>query len=344
MRGKEREERFNELEDSQNRGTAQDLTRDSTEDLTRINPEFFERYSKIDSSEEFIEFMLRPLRQSFRVNLLKGKPEEVVKSLSLEFDLERIPWCSEGYFVYEGVDERDYEEDKRITKTIEHQLGLIFSQEASSMIPAIALDVEPGMFVLDMAASPGAKTTQIASYMQNKGCVIANDVKYSRINILISNIQKCGVLNAIVTMMDGRSFGRYENKFDRVLLDAPCSNVGMIRKNFKYLKLWRMRDVEALSRLQKQLIRAAYKALKPGGFLVYSTCTLDVKENEEVVDTLLSTSNAEIEELDLPVKARRGITEFEGARFSREVRKCLRIHPQDNDTEGFFVAKILKPG
>lgn len=311
-------------------------TQEVMSELHDINPEFFERYSKIDSNDEFIEFMFRPLRQSFRVNKLKAKPEEVVKNLSQEFELERIPWCKEGYFVYE--------EDKRITKTIEHQLGLIFSQEASSMIPAVALEVDPRMLILDMAASPGAKTTQIASYMGNRGCIIANDVKYPRINILISNLQKCGVINTVVTMMDGRSFGRYENKFDRVLLDAPCSNVGMIRKNFKYLRIWNIREVEALSKLQKQLMRSAYRALKPGGILVYSTCTLDVKENEEVVDSLLSTTDAEIEKIDLPVKARAGITEFEGVKFSGEVKNCLRIHPQDNDTEGFFVAKILKPG
>ena len=306
-----------------------------TENLIQINPEFFERYSKIDPSKEFIEYISKPLKQSFRINLLKAKSEEVIKNLSTEFELEQIPWCEEGYFVYEG--------EKRITKTIEHQLGLIFSQEASSMIPAVALDLKPRMLVLDMAASPGAKTTQIASYMQNKGCIIANDVKYSRINILISNLQKCGVLNATVTMMDGRRFGKFEDKFDRVLLDAPCSNVGMIRKNFKYLKLWKLREVEALSRLQKQLIRAAYKALKPEGILVYSTCTLDAKEDEEVVDTLLSTTDAEIEEIELAVKARPGMTEFEGVKFNRDIRNCLRIHPQDNDTEGFFVAKIRKP-
>jgi|Deesub1362B_J571_1020462.scaffolds.fasta_scaffold00160_52 NOL1/NOP2/sun family putative RNA methylase len=311
-------------------------TQKLTSELYNINPEFFERYSKIDSSEKFIEFMLKPLRQSFRINRLKAEPKEIIKNLSREFELERIPWCEEGYFVFE--------KSKRLTKTIEHQLGLIFSQEASSMIPAIALDVKPGMLILDMAASPGAKTTQIASYMQNRGCIVANDVKYPRINILISNLQKCGVTNAVVTMMDGRSFGRYEEKFDRVLLDAPCSNIGMIRKNFKYLKIWNIREVEGLSKLQKQLIRAAYKALKPGGVLIYSTCTLDVKENEEVVEALLSTSDAEIEEINLPVKARPGITKFEGVKFNKEIRRCLRIHPQDNDTEGFFVAKILKPG
>jgi NOL1/NOP2/sun family putative RNA methylase len=210
------------------------------------------------------------------------------------------------------------------------------------MIPPIALDVEPGMLVLDMAASPGAKTTQIAQYMQNEGCIIANDVKISRMNILISNLQRCGVLIAKVTMKDGRFFKRFANTFDRVLLDAPCSNVGMIRKNFKYLKIWKQRDVESLSRLQKQLIMAAYTALKPGGVLVYSTCTLDPAENEEVIDHLISNTDAKLERIDLPLKSHEPILEFDGKQFDEEIKKCLRIHPQDNDTEGFFIAKVIK--
>jgi len=293
---------------------------------------FFERYGKIDGSREFWEFMSKPLRPSFRVNTLKSSVEDVIGSLSDRFEVERVPWCSEGFFV-----------DGEVGGTIEHQIGLIFSQEASSMIPAIALDVKPGMLVLDMCASPGGKTTQIAQYMNNEGCIVANDVKYDRLNILISNLQRCGVLIAKVTMKDGRFFGRFEGKFDRVLVDAPCSNVGMIRRNYKYLKMWSLRDVYSLSRLQKDLIFAGYRALKPGGILVYSTCTLDPLENEEVVDHLISNTNAVVEEIDLPVKRTKPIREFEGKTYSEDVKRCLRIHPQDNDTEGFFVAKILKP-
>ncbi|RLI84994.1 MAG: tRNA methyltransferase, partial [Archaeoglobales archaeon] len=292
---------------------------------------FFERYGKIDGSREFWEFMSKPLRPSFRVNTLKSSVEDVIGSLSDRFEVERVPWCSEGFFV-----------DGEVGGTIEHQIGLIFSQEASSMIPAIALDVKPGMLVLDMCASPGGKTTQIAQYMNNEGCIVANDVKYDRLNILISNLQRCGVLIAKVTMKDGRFFGRFEGKFDRVLVDAPCSNVGMIRRNYKYLKMWSLRDVYSLSRLQKDLIFAGYRALKPGGILVYSTCTLDPLENEEVVDHLISNTNAVVEEIDLPVKRTKPIREFEGKIYSEDVKRCLRIHPQDNDTEGFFVAKILK--
>ncbi|WP_456478424.1 NOL1/NOP2/sun family putative RNA methylase [Geoglobus ahangari] len=303
------------------------------DELRDTNRAFFDKYSEIDDSREFLEFMAKPLRQSFRVNTLKAEVGEVVERLSSHFELEQVPWVEEGFFVYgEGI-----------TNTPEFSLGLIFMQEASSMIPPLALDVEPGMLVLDMAASPGAKTTQMSAYMENTGCIIANDVKYPRINILISNLQKFGAVNVRVTMKDGRYFGRFRDKFDRVLLDAPCSNVGMIRKNYKYLKLWRQRDVEALSRLQKSLIMAAYKALKPGGVLVYSTCTLDPEENEEVVDYLLSNTDARLERIDLPVKSREPVTEFRGKRYDEKVRKCLRIHPQDNDTEGFFVAKVVKP-
>jgi len=297
-----------------------------------INRKFVERYEKIDDSEDFWKFMSKPLRPSFRVNTLKASVEDVVCSLSDRFEIEQVPWCREGFFA-----------DGDVGGTIEHQLGLIFSQEASSMIPVVTLEPKPGMLVLDMCASPGGKTTQIAQYMENVGCIIANDVKYDRINILISNIQRCGVLIAKVTMKDGRFFGRFRDRFDRVLIDAPCSNVGMVRKNYRYLKFWSLKEVYSLSRLQKELILAGYRALKPGGILVYSTCTLDPLENEEVVDYLISNTDAIVEDIDLPVKRTKPITEFEGRKYSREVKRCLRIHPQDNDTEGFFIAKIVKP-
>ncbi len=301
-------------------------------EFERINPKFVERYEKIDDSKEFWEFMARPLRFSFRVNTLKASVKDVVESLSDRFEIEPVPWCKEGFFC-----------DREVGGTIEHQIGVIFSQEASSMIPAVALNPKPNMLVLDMCASPGGKTTQIAQYMLNEGCIVANDVKFDRINILVSNVQRCGVTIARITMKDGRFFKRFRDTFDRVLIDAPCSNVGMIRKNYRYLKMWSLKEVYSLSRLQKDLILAGYRALKPGGVMVYSTCTLDPLENEEVIDYLLRNTDARLERIDLPVKRTEPITEFEGRRFDEEVKKCLRIHPQDNDTEGFFIAKIVKP-
>ena len=303
-----------------------------------LNPRFLERYREIDGSTEFWDYMSKPLRQSIRVNTLKVRVRDVTENLGKNFHLEQVPWCGEGFF----VQPRSAETEARITNTLEYHLGLIFSQEASSMIPPVVLDVKPGQLVLDMAAAPGSKTTQIGMYMKNRGCIVANDVKRKRLNILIQNIQKCGVLNAWVTMKDARFFRRFENTFDRVLLDAPCSNVGMIRKNYRHLKLWSKRKVESLSRLQKELILAGYKALKPGGIMVYSTCTLEPPENEEVVDHLISKTDARVEEINLPLKKTKPFTSFEGKKYDSQVKNCLRIHPQDNDTEGFFVAKIIK--
>ncbi len=302
------------------------------DDVFQLNSEFLKKYCEIDDSPEFYHYMCLPLRQSLRVNLLKADTEVVAERLSEESHLERIPWIQEGFFV----------EGDGVTNTPEFSLGLIFMQESSSMIPARILDVEPDMLVLDIAASPGAKTTQISAYMMNRGCIVANDVKYSRLNILASNVQKMGCINVKITMKDGRYFGRFRERFDRVLLDAPCSNVGMIRKNYKYLKLWKQSDVDALSRLQKGLVSAAYRALKPGGILVYSTCTLDPEENEEVVDYLLSNTDAEVGRINLPLKSHKPFTEFRGKYYDKRVKRCLRIHPQDNNTEGFFIAKILK--
>ncbi len=145
------------------------------------------------------------------------------------------------------------------------------------MIPPVVLDPKPGELVLDMAAAPGgSKTGQIAQYMQNEGCIIANDPNRDRANVLIANLNRMGVLIARVTTRDGASFARFENTFDRVLLDAPCSSVGgMIRKSWRFLREWREKAVVKYMNVQKRLILAGYRALKPGGVMVYSTCTID---------------------------------------------------------------------
>lgn len=297
------------------------------------NPKFYDRYTRIDSSAKFFEYMLKPIKPSIRINTLKADLDYVVERLSEDYKLDSIPWCREGFYI----------NTDNFGNIIEHRLGVIFPQEAASMIPANLMELRSKMKVLDLCAAPGAKTTQIAQYMENEGCIIANDPNAKRINILISNLQRCGVLITRVTKKDGRYFSRYEERFDAVLVDAPCSNVGMIRKNFKYLKFWREKEIGYLSNLQKSLILAGYRALKSGGILIYSTCTLDPLENEEVVNHLLVNTDADIESIDLPINRREPFLKFEDRIYTSEVKRCLRIHPQDNDTEGFFVAKIRKP-
>ncbi|ASJ14001.1 tRNA (cytosine(49)-C(5))-methyltransferase [Thermococcus radiotolerans] len=301
--------------------------------IKETNPAFYKRYSRLEDTDEFWEFIIRPLRQSIRVNTLKAPLEVVVERLKEEFELEPVPWVREGFFI--NVD--------NLAKVPEHSLGLIFGQEASSMIPPVVLDPKPGELVLDMAAAPGSKTGQMAQYMKNEGCIVANDPKLSRANVLIANLNRMGVLIARVTTKDGAYFGRFENTFDRILLDAPCSSVGMIRKRWKFLESWRLRGVIKYMNIQKRLILAAYRALKPGGTLVYSTCTIDPLENEEVVDYLLRKTDTRLGKIDLPVKTSEPVLEWEGRTYSEELKKALRIHPNDNDTEAFFIAKMVKP-
>jgi len=278
------------------------------------------------------------LRRSIRVNTLKISVEELKKRLEKNWALEQIPWCSEGFWIEHVKKER-----RDIGNLIEHSLGYFYTQEAASMIPPIVLEPKPDEIVLDIAASPGSKTTQIAQYMQNKGILIANDYTYERMKPLSINLQRCGVSNAIITLMEGQWFKKSGIEFDKILVDAPCSGTGTIRKSLKTIGIWNPDMVRRLSITQKQLIETGFNLLKEDGALVYSTCSLEPEENEGVVDFLLKKyENAKLEETKLNIKRSNAILEFEDKKYSDEIKKCLRIWPQDNDSEGFFVAKIIK--
>ncbi len=304
-----------------------------------LKPAFEKRYKEIlrNKYEDFIKFSFSFVRRSIRVNTLKTGISEVKNSLSRNWTLTQIPWCREGFWV-EGK-RRD------IGNTEEHALGYIYVQEAASMLPALALKPEKHETVLDMCASPGSKTTQIAALMQNKGCLIANDYKGLRLRPLGINLQRCGVRNAVITLMSGHQFAKKETKpkFDRILIDAPCSGTGTIRTSLKTVQIWNPLMIKRLAGTQKKLIEAAFIALKEGGTLVYSTCSVEPEETEAVINYLINEyGNAELEKIDLNVKSSPTMTKFEDSTYSDETRKCLRVWPQDNDTEGFFVAKIKK--
>jgi len=157
------------------------------------------------------------------------------------------------------------------------------------------------------------------------------------------NLQRCGVTNGIITLMEGQWFKKSGIDFDKILVDAPCSGTGTIRKSLKTIGIWNPDMVRRLSITQKQLIETGFNLLKENGTLVYSTCSLEPEENEEVVDFLINKyENAKIEEIKLNLKKSPSVIEFEKKKYNKEIEKCLRIWPQDNDTEGFFVAKIRK--
>lgn len=303
-----------------------------------FKPKFIERYSKLTDWEEFKTCSLSFLKRSIRVNTLKISIKELKERLEKSWTLEQVPWCKEGFLI-----EHIKKERRDIGNLIEHSLGYFYIQEAASLIPPVVLEPKPDEVVLDIAASPGSKTTQIAQYMQNKGVLIANDYTYERMKPLSINLQRCGVTNAAITLMEGQWFRKSGIEFDKILVDAPCSGTGTIRKSLKTIGIWNPDMVKKLAITQRQLIETGFSLLKQEGTLVYSTCSLEPEENEGVVDFLLGKyENAKLEEISLNLKRSPAILEFESKKYSEEIRKCLRIWPQDNDTEGFFIAKLRK--
>jgi len=291
---------------------------------------FLERYSKLTDINEFKKYCSREFRKSIRINTLKISVKDFLKRINLE--LEKIKWCDEGFFVNDRI---------TLGNMNEHFLGYFYVQEATSMLPSLALDIKKK--ILDMCAAPGSKTGQIAAMMKNKGLIIANDKDYIRLKALTLNLQRLGVINTVVTNMKGYFI---KEKFDSILLDAPCSGTGTIRKSPGTLQIYNTNMIRKLSAEQKGLINNAFNILNDNGSLVYSTCSLEPEENEEVVNFLLNRyDNAKVERIKFKgLKTSDSVLEFEGKRYNDEIKECIRIWPQDNDTDGFFVAKIRKIG
>lgn len=302
-----------------------------------IKPAFEERYRKLLGAryEEFLQYSLSYSTKSIRVNTLKISVQELRKRLEKDWKITPVTWCKEGFFL-------EYKHGKRfdLGNLPEHQLGFLYVQDAASMIPPVVLDPQPDEMVLDLCAAPGSKTSQLAMYMKNSGVIIANDVSGDRLTPLGLNIQRCGIMNTVLTLRSNRAL---QPIFDRVLVDAPCSGTGTIRRSLKTLQMWSPGLIARLVAEQKKLIEQGFAALKSGGVMVYSTCTQEPAENEGMVSWLLAQHpDAELLSIDLDIKRSEPVLEFEGVTFNPEVKKCLRIYPQDNDTEGFFVAKIRK--
>jgi tRNA (cytosine49-C5)-methyltransferase len=287
---------------------------------------FIERYEKLTDVDAFTEASLKPMRKSIRVNTLKTS----IKEIKSRFKLEQIPWCKEGFFI----------KGKAIGNTLEHYLGYIYLQGAASMIPPTILKPKPHETILDMCASPGSKTTQMAAMMENTGIIVANDNKIARLKPLTLNLQRCGITNTVLTVMEGRWF---KQKFDKILLDAPCSGIGTIRKSLKTINMYNPNTIRKFAGVQRQLIKTAFNNLEDGGTMIYSTCTLEPDEDEGIIDYLLKEfDNAKVEKFSIEMKRGEVTDEFEKKSYDSDVKKCLKVWPQDNDTEGFFVAKVKK--
>ncbi|MEM1517553.1 MAG: RsmB/NOP family class I SAM-dependent RNA methyltransferase [Nitrososphaerota archaeon] len=308
-----------------------------------INPsddllDFLRRLPDMDI-DAYLEAASKPLPECFRINTLK-LPEERVKNLLKDrgWSFVKIPWARFGYRLMSGP-------ESGLGLSMEHMLGLIYVQGPVSMLPAEVLEPKPGTAVLDLCASPGSKSTQLAQLMNNEGILVCNDISATRIKPLVANLQRCGVINVIIVQSDGRLFRNWcKEQFDNVLVDAPCSSLGILSKDWSAANRYSEKLSRRISRLQQSLLISAYDCLKPGGLLVYSTCTIHPLENEWVVTHLLDErSDAKL----LPVsgnglKSRKPLEEWAGVKFSSEIKNCFKCYPHDNDAEGFFIAKIKK--
>ncbi len=233
-------------------------------------------------------------------------------------------------------------------RSLEHMVGYYYVQELSSMLPVIALKPKPEEIILDLCASPGSKTTQISAKMENSGTLIANEINLGRIKILASNTERCGTTNVLLTKKEGSTLCtklfQKNFRFDKIIVDAPCSGEGTLRSTPKTYKMWNINTIKRLSKIQKRLIENAFRVLKTGGEMIYSTCTHAPEENEEVLNYLIEKfkDKVKIEKINLPINSRKGILKWNNEKYSEDIKYSCRIYPQDNDTEGFFIAKIRR--
>ena len=291
---------------------------------------------------EAVEFMEASDSQkvlTIRTNSLKTKRRELAKNLIARgVNLDPLAeWSKVGLKIYSST--------VPIGATPEYLSGQYMLQSASSFLPVLALDPHPGEKILDMCASPGGKTTYIGQLMKNEGLLVANDFKKERIKSLFFNIHRMGIKNSIVTNYDGREFAKLFNKFDRVLLDAPCSGLGVISKD-KSVKMNRTyKEILNNSRLQKELILAAIDSCntkgKGDGIIVYSTCSISVEENEWVIDYALKHRYVKCIEAGIEI-GEPGLVKFREKHFHPSIANTRRIYPHIHNIDGFFIAKLKK--
>jgi NOL1/NOP2/sun family putative RNA methylase len=285
-------------------------------------------------------FTRRPT--TFRVNTLKTTRDAVLAELTARgFQVEPVSWYADA-FILRNKSKRELMETPLYTR------GEIYVQSLSSMLPPLVLAPQPGEKVCDLTAAPGSKTTQMAALMNNTGEIVANDRSKIRWRKLVANLKLQGVKNVRTRLANGEDlWKKFPDYFDRVLVDAPCSLEGRFEAgNEKSFGDWSLRKVEFLSTIQCHLLRSAVTMTKPGGVIVYSTCTLSPEENERVIDWILQkeSDRVHVEPIELPLEnVLPGLTQWEQQEFSEQVRHTIRVLPSEL-MEGFFLAKLRKRG
>ena len=295
---------------------------------------FLEDYQDvIPDFEGYLQDLKRPLPVYFRVNTIKTGIQEAKRLLRQE-GVTFADTCFKELLLIKSQD--------LSRPLLGYHLGHVYPQALSSCLPVIALSPGAGDKVLDLCAAPGGKCTHMSQLMKDRGLVAANDRKLGRLTALMANIKRMGITNTVVTQARGEHYA-WDLGFDKVLVDAPCSGMGRYRIDPQG-RIRHMRHGKTdLPAIQKALIVRGFDLLRPGGMLVYSTCTLNVEENEEVIHYLVRKRKARIMSWEPPVPWSPGITKFKGREYDKNIGLARRFYPHKIHSVGFFLAGIIKP-
>lgn len=299
-------------------------------------PEKFEERMKGMLGDEYPPFAAsydEPRTWGLRVNTLKITPEEFRRMAP--FHLKKIPWADNGFY---------YEEEDRPSRHPYYFAGLYYLQEPSAMAPAPRLEVQPGERVLDLCAAPGGKSTELGARLCGRGLLVSNDISGPRMKGLLKNIEVSGITNAFLTNEEpGRLARCFPEYFDKILVDAPCSGEGMFRKEPAMLEAWTPQKPEICAGMQAEILDEAVKMLRPGGLLLYSTCTFAPVENEGSISRILERCPG-LEPEDMPSCEgfAPGVPEWGGG--LPELKKSVRLWPHRVGGEGHYMALLRKRG
>ena len=289
--------------------------------------EFLEHLKTYLSDEEIAKLKDSLTATSEHALLLNEEKMNEATLLSIYPSLKRHPIVKNA-FIYD-------KNELDLGKSVYHELGCFYLQEPSAMLPAYLLNAEPGDLVLDLCAAPGGKSMQTSLLMHNEGLIISNDISKQRAFSIVENAERLGRGNLLITNNDfSLIYDKFINTFDKIILDAPCSGSGMFRKENKMVLDWSYQKVLKNAEIQKHLILMSYQMLKPGGTMVYSTCSFSFEEDEEVIDYLLNNSDASL--IDIP----------DSPLFYKSKNNGHGIHllPSIFPGEGHYIALIKKPG
>ena len=295
----------------------------------------FERYRPIiPDFPAFLSALQMPQPTHLRINPLRVTREEFQRAMAERgYRLTEVAGISDAF---------RWESASGPGSTLEYFRGWYQVQGLTSMLPALILDPQPGDRLLDMCAAPGGKATYLAQLTQNRALILANDVTHHRIGILRSHCDRLGITSMVVTRYQGQSFPM-RMLFDRILLDPPCSAEGTYRTGTRP-PLSEDRQISyRLQRLQQMLLARALKLLRPGGTLVYSTCTYAPEENEAVLQQAIEAGRAELVPIDIPFPRAPGLEVWNGQRFHPSLKQAARFYPHLLDSWGFFIARLRKP-